>query len=98
MSAVLLKALQALIDKDPQALSLLASADAPSSVDGDVVVFSLLALFELVKAHFPQGFATFQTELYQSNINEQLSTQGWVVDVYQSTGKVHDSLYQLRPL
>lgn len=96
MNQVLWDLFQGLIDKD---LKLLAKLEGDDFwYEADSVIFSLAVLFKAVEPHFPQGFSSFQSQLYGSNLNTQLQAQGWVVEVYQSSGKVSSSLYQLRRL
>ncbi|MFT6265227.1 MAG: hypothetical protein ACJAWS_001375 [Oleiphilaceae bacterium] len=62
------------------------------------LIFSLPSLHALLFDKQGLSFPEFKKALYQGKFNQALKTIGGVVSVYQSNGKITDSLYQLNLL
>ncbi|MFT7373376.1 MAG: hypothetical protein ACI9T9_002076 [Oleiphilaceae bacterium] len=62
------------------------------------LVFSLNSLYKLL--FYPQilSFSEFKKALYQGSFNQGLQALGGLVRVYQTNGKIADSLYQVNTL
>lgn len=65
-------------------------------VEGGVWIFTLEGLHQMQRQQFPDlTYQEFQTQIYQSNLNQQLAQEGMSVVVHQSSGKIKSSWYQL---
>ncbi|MBT4836594.1 MAG: hypothetical protein HON94_04530 [Methylococcales bacterium] len=63
-----------------------------------LLVFGLEDLHALlVELHYlgHEGYRVFKKQLYQSDLNESLKRLGGEVQVFRSTGKIEQNLYQL---
>ena len=63
-------------------------------IDG-VLIFSLADLYALLIDASIYSYADFRAMLYSSTLNTQLMDLGYQVQVYNGTGKVDSSYYQL---
>ncbi len=61
----------------------------------DGLVFTLQALYELLHTEDQGSYEQFRSMLYASNLNEELGKIGYTVSMYESTGKVDTTWYQL---
>lgn len=61
----------------------------------DSLVFTLLSLYQLFEKEESYSYKQFRKELYQSDLNLELSKQGGRIELFSSTGKVETSEYQL---
>ena len=72
---------------------------ADVSIQGCNLVFSLPGLWDLLFGENSEiSYRAFRAAIFRSTLNADLSRIGAVVDICRSTGKVDDSLYQLRLL
>ena len=60
--------------------------------------FSLAALYAWLIDDPSISFKQFKQCLYNSQLNQYLQAEGYIVDIYKSTSKVDSSIYQLRKL
>lgn len=61
----------------------------------DVLVFTLQSLYELLCPENQGSYEQFRSMLYASNLNEELGKLGYTVSIYESSGKVDTTWYQL---
>lgn len=63
--------------------------------DANILVFKLSGLHQFFHDEIELDYNEFQKMIYQSNLNEELRALGGRIEVHQSTGNIHDSLYRL---
>ena len=63
--------------------------------EGGVLRFTLSGLYDLSDLGHLCSYLEFRTAIYQSNINQRLSLAGYKIDIFESTGKVDTTIYQL---
>ena len=81
---------------DPQSLMPQITHIEGMRVEAGVWVFTLEGLYQMQRQQFPDlTYQEFQTQIYQSNLNQQLAQEGMSVVVHQSSGKIKSSWYQL---
>lgn len=64
----------------------------------DVLVFTLQALYKLLYPEDQGSYEQFRSMLYASNLNEELGKLGYTVSIYESSGKIDTTCYQLAPI
>lgn len=70
----------------------------PSGEEDELLVFSLLALYQLLELETELVFSVFRRALYQGNMNEELAAQGGRILVHESAGRIDENLYVLSRL
>jgi len=61
----------------------------------ELLVFSLLALYQLLQLESVLAFSVFRRALYQGSLNEELAVLGGRIHVYESVGSIDENLYAL---
>jgi len=61
---------------------------------GDAYRFTLKGLFNTLSDN-ALSYKEFRSQLYASTLNQDLGKKGYKIEVYQSSGKVDSSWYQL---
>ena len=84
------------LQRTPSSLQLIAASKAmyidPKSGS---LIFTLPGLYQLFEKEKNCSYKQFRKELYQSDLNLELSKQGGRIELFSSTGKVETSEYQL---
>ncbi len=88
------------IEQDPHTLEEISRFQSVCFfIDGSSsLVFSLLALHQFLCGIDTLNYAEFKKVIYQGDINKQLNSLGWAVEVHQSKGKVDKNTYMLAKL
>ncbi len=63
--------------------------------DANILVFKLSGLHQFFIDEIESDYHEFQKMIYQGNINEELLALGGRIEIHESTGNIHDSLYRL---
>lgn len=84
--------------QEPELIKALSDFKGEVKVEAKRLTFTLRGLHELMGLEATLSYPNFRTQVYQSNLNQQLAAHGLSVVVFQSSGKVDGAWYQLAPL
>lgn len=70
-------------------------ASVPCESDEELLVFSLLSLYQMLELEHELPFTVFRRVIYQGNLNEALAAKGGRICVYESVGSITENSYAL---
>lgn len=85
---------QQLINTDEKTLAAVQSSKTECRLEQGVFIFTLQALYSLLGLT-EVTYSNFKSTVYASQLNQNLANLAYKVDVYESSGKVDSSWYQL---
>ena len=64
----------------------------------NALVFTIRGIYQLMCKADDSTYIEFRAALYQGNLNQELGKLGYEVTIFDSTGNIDTSWYQLRPV